>query len=148
MQKAAFIISKLIANGWYMNSYLKEIEMKKLKYKQIVVELYTDEQEYVNDFFAPPEGAILDIESLPESAGFANIETNTISIFKNKVCSFDDLLSTVAHELGHLITGGFKDNPPQKEKYDYLHEKKAEHYEQFTVDSYQIAKMVYAETFK
>lgn len=90
---------------------------------------------------------MLDVDSLPESAGFADIDGNEIAIYKNEICSFDDLLSSVAHEMGHLITGGYVDNPPGAEVYDELHEAKAEHYETFTVDAYQVAKMIYADTF-
>lgn len=121
--------------------------MKKLQYKGISILVYTDEQQYVNDYFDLPPDAVLDVDSLPESAGFADIDGNEIAIYKNKIASFDDLLSTVAHEMGHLITGGYSENPPREEGYDELHEAKAEHYETFTVDAYQVSKMIYADTF-
>lgn len=122
--------------------------MDKFKYKEITVEVYTDVSEFAEKLYAPPEGAILDTESLPNDAGFSCITTNTIAIWKTKIASFDELLSTVSHEIGHLITGGFETNPPLDEKYDDLHEEKAEHYETFALDSYNIAKIIYADTFK
>ncbi|MFA7466973.1 MAG: hypothetical protein WCY82_01750 [Desulfotomaculaceae bacterium] len=122
--------------------------MKRFKFKGILVILYTDAHEFVKDFFDPPQGAILDMDSIPESAGFADIDGKKISIFKRLDCSFEDLFATVAHEMGHLITGGFIDNPTRAKGYNKLHEKKAEHYEKFAVNAYRLAQRIYSENLK
>jgi hypothetical protein len=121
--------------------------MKQIQFKDISVKIYTDAVEYTNDWFGMPEGAILDKSSVPESAGMADIIGKEIAIFTTKLCSFDDLLSTVAHELGHLVENGFKKNPPQKPRYEKRHELKAEHYESFTIDSYRLSRQIYGLTF-
>lgn len=122
--------------------------MDKFIYKEVIVKVYTDVHEFAFTFYALPEDAVLDLQSLPNDAGFSCVETNTISIYKDDACKFDELLRTVSHEMGHLVTGGFKENPPQDEKYDDLHEEKAEHYESFTMDSYNIAKIIHENSFK
>lgn len=109
------------------------------KIEDVTVNFYTNAQEYANDFFDMPDGAEIDDLYLPESAGFASIDDKEIWIYKRHDCTFEDLLSTVAHELGHLVEGGFKKNPPQTNRYDKKHELKAIHYENFTVKAYRIA---------
>ncbi len=116
--------------------------MVEFKFKNIRVGLYTNPEAFARKFYCVPETAILDMESLPDSAGFSEIEEKLIWIYVGKTCSFEELLSTVAHELGHLITGGFIENPPFEEEYDELHEVKAEHYEDFVLDSYKLAKII------
>lgn len=117
--------------------------MKQLQFNDIYVEVYTDAKEFTSKYFDLPEGAIVDETSVPDSAGFANITDKRIAIFVTEICSFEELLSTVAHELGHLIENGFKKNPPQKPRYDKRHEQKAEHYENFVINSYKIAMEIY-----
>lgn len=109
----------------------------------IKVCLYTDANEFTKDFFDIPEGAILDETDLPLSAGFACIEENAIWIYRCEGCTFEDLLSTVAHELGHIITGGYSKNLPESKRYDKKHEQKAEHYEQFVMRAYRITDMLF-----
>lgn len=123
------------------------LNMKKIQFKDISVQIYTDAVEYTNDWFGLPEGAVLDETSVPESAGMTNIAEREIAIYTTKLCSFQELLGTVSHELGHLIEGGFKKNPPQKPRYDKRHELKAEHYSAFVVDSYELSCKIYALTF-
>lgn len=116
--------------------------MKEFKFNNISVCLYSDPEAFARKFYDVPENAVLDMESLPDSAGFSEIESKQIWIYVGKTCTFKELLSTVAHELGHLITGGFIENPPFEEEYDELHEVKAEHYEDFVVNSYDLAKII------
>lgn len=103
--------------------------------------VYNNPIEFTSDFFIIPEDAVLN-DYIPTSSGFACIPDNEIAIFKRDDCSFDDLLSTIAHELGHLIEGGFKKNPPDKDRYWKRHEQKAEHYENFTMKAYRITKII------
>ena len=121
--------------------------MKTFTLENTKVTLYTNVEEYIKDFYDPPEGAVLDTNNLPETAGFACIETNEIWIYKSETCNFEELLSTVAHELGHLIEGGYKKNPPQKRRYDKKHELKAIHYEDFALKAYRIATTLFKEPF-
>lgn len=120
--------------------------MKQIQFKDISVKVYTNAVEYTNDWFEMPKGAILDENSVPKSAGMADIEGKEIAIFTTKLCSFDDLLSTVAHELGHLVKNGFTKNPPQKPRYNKRHELKADHYESFAIDSYRLSHQIYGLT--
>lgn len=113
------------------------------KIGDIKVTLYTDANEYAKEFFDIPDGAVLDTENLPDSAGFSCIDDNEIWIYMGDDCSFEELLSTVSHELGHLVEGGFRKNPPQKRRYNKKHELKAEHYEHFVIKSYEISKLIY-----
>jgi hypothetical protein len=116
--------------------------MKTITFKDISIGLYTDPESFARKFYDVPENAILDMESLPDSAGFSELDEKQIWIYVGKLCSFEELLSTVSHEMGHIVTGGFTNNPPSDEKYDYLHEEKADHYEQFVMNSYELAKII------
>jgi Zn-dependent peptidase ImmA (M78 family) len=116
----------------------KQIENTKVTY-------YTDAAEYAKNFFDVPEGFILDIDKFPESAGFSSIDDNEIWIFKGQNCSFEELLSTIAHELGHIVKGGYKKNPSQNILFRKIHELKATHYENFVVKSYRIASILFNE---
>ena len=119
--------------------------MKNFNFNKIEIELYTDSNEWIKEFYPDvPEYCNVDI---PMSTGFANIKDKVVYIFKRDDCTFDDLLETVAHELGHIITGGFKYNPPSISWLywltDNIHEKKAQHYEEFAMTAYNIAKELF-----
>jgi hypothetical protein len=111
----------------------------------IVIELYTDSKEWTNEFY--PDISKDCIIEAPMSTGFANIRDKVIYIFKRDDCTFEDLLETVSHELGHIVTGGFKYNPPSISWLywltDNIHEKKALHYEKFTLTAYSITKELF-----
>jgi len=113
------------------------------KYGSIKIFLYKKPLDYVKKVLDIPKDAVLDESRLPESSGCACNSMNTIYLFKRDDCSFEDFLSTVSHELGHLVEGGFKKNPPEKERYNKKHEEKAEHYENFVMQSYYIAKELF-----
>jgi hypothetical protein len=117
--------------------------MKRFELEGINVKFYTDPLEFCKDYYEIPENAELDRNNLPESAGFACIVDNEIAIQIRNDCSFFELFSTVSHEVGHLIEGGFKKNPPDKNRYFKKHEQKAEHYEQFAIKSYRIAEFLF-----
>jgi hypothetical protein len=117
--------------------------MHKVFLKGIEVSLYTDPQEYVDAFIDVTDGAILNLDNIPMSAGISCIEDMEIAIFKREDCIFTELLSTVSHELGHLIEGGYKKNPPLNKRYDRQHEKKADHYEIFVMDAYYLTSCLY-----
>lgn len=117
--------------------------MRTLMFNDIKVVLYDSKKQFIKHFYDLPRGAVLDESQVPESTGFANLQDKEIYIFKNKGCSFEDLLETVSHELGHLIEGGFKKNPPDKQRYSKRHEEKAEHYENFVINSYKLTKLLF-----
>lgn len=104
--------------------------MEKFKIEDYTINVCRDIIEWGVFFYGIPEDAqIQNIEELTtESMGFAIIEDKEIFIFipiGNQNC----YKSTIAHEIGHIIEGGFKKNPtPRMNK---LHEKKAEHYEYY-----------------
>jgi hypothetical protein len=120
--------------------------MKKITYKKIKVCWYSDPMEYAKKFIDIPEGA--ELAEVPQSAGMAELDTKTIHIFMNLCCPFEELLSTVSHELGHLIEGGYKKNPPDKERYSNRHEDKANHYETFTMDAYKLTLKIFLKHMK
>ena len=122
--------------------------MKNFNFNKIEIELCTDSNEWIEEFYPDvPEYCSVDI---PMSAGFANIKDKTIYIFKRNDCTFEDLLETIAHELGHIVTGGFKCNPPSISWLywltDNIHENKAIHYEKFTMTAYNITKELFKST--
>ena len=117
--------------------------MEKIKIDGINVKIYNNAKEFCYDYFDIPKGAILDVNNLPKSAGFACIPDNEIAININNGCEFSEILGTVAHEIGHIIEGGFVKNPPDEDRYEDIHEKKAEHYENFTLTAYKIAKYIH-----
>ena len=126
--------------------------MNKIKFKGIVVKIYFDGKSYFN--------VCLILDELPEnvdwksfeivndkgeighSTGYCDLDKKTIWLCVTKGCEFSDLLSTVSHEMGHLIEGGFKKNPPTGNRYFNLHEKKAGHYENFVLDCYELTNKI------
>lgn len=119
--------------------------MKEIEFKDLKIQVYTDPYEWANEFYEIPENVEfeIDLDRLPETAGFAQIGDKQISLFVRNDCEFLQLLSVVAHEYGHIIEGGFTHNPPEEDEYDELHEQKAEFYERFVVDCYQITQMIF-----
>ena len=110
----------------------------------IKVSLYTDPDNFANDFFDIPDGAILDKTALPTTAGFACVDDNEIWIYKSKESTFIDLLLTVSHELGHLVEYGYDMNILKEEGYEYANEIKANHYESFVDKAYKITTELYS----
>jgi hypothetical protein len=127
--------------------------MKKINFKGIEVRLFLEANQFAQlpekPFGELPEGALFggvvdDSGNRFCSTGFTVISQKRIYLFvDNDIFDFRDLLSTVSHELGHLIEGGFKKNPPQKRRYDSRHEAKADHYENFALDAYDLSKMIH-----
>lgn len=122
--------------------------MKKITYKGIKIKIYTNAMEFATmpekPFGEIPEGATFSrISNNCKSTGFTTLQDKTIRIFVDKGCEFKDLLSTVSHELGHLVEGGFKKNPPDKVRYAKRHERKAEHYELFALDALNVTGFIF-----
>lgn len=128
--------------------------MERFKFKGITIDVYRDPMEFAKMEEKPfgdiPEeyqfAGIVDIETgdigVSKSTGFTILDDRTIHFYIDPECTFEDLLETVAHELGHLVEGGFKKNPPQKRRYHRRHEEKAEHYECFVMDSFNLTKLI------
>lgn len=123
--------------------------MKKFITDNNVTVFYTqDITEWGHEFYNVPEDAELEnreeLELYP--MGFAEIENKIVWIFIPPFpTSYNDILLTVAHELGHIVENGFKKNPPQKQRYFHKHEQKAVHYENFVKDAIEITKLIYDE---
>lgn len=116
--------------------------MQEFNYKDHKITIYTDPMDFFKEFCEPlPEGA--EIVSAPSSAGMSNIQDKEIWIYAGEACEFHELLGLVAHEMGHIVTGGFVENPPETDGYDVMHEIKAHHYEQFAIDAYRVASFIY-----
>lgn len=121
--------------------------MQEFEFEGRVVRLYTDAREFVD----APEKPFGDIPaewepdaSECQSTGFTTLDDKIIRVFVSPDCPFDDLLSTCAHELGHLVEGGFRKNPPDKPRWFNRHEAKAEHYENFVLSAYRMAVSIWS----
>jgi hypothetical protein len=105
--------------------------MYQFKIKDYTVNICQDIYEWGREFYGIPDNAELDnIEELTStSMGFSMLEEKEVWVYIPKGNMKECYRSTIAHEVGHIIEGGFKKNPaPRMMK---LHEKKAEHYEQY-----------------
>lgn len=105
--------------------------MNQFKVKEYTINVCQDIYEWGREFYGVPENVELDnIEELTStSMGFAMLEEKIIWVFIPKGNKKECYRSTIAHEVGHIIEGGFKKNPaPRMNK---LHELKAEHYENY-----------------
>jgi len=105
--------------------------MNQFKIKDYTINICQDIYEWGREFYNVPENTILDnIEELTStSMGFSMIEEKEVWIFIPEGNEKECYRSTIAHEVGHIIEGGFKKNPAPR--MNMLHEKKAEHYEQY-----------------
>lgn len=128
--------------------------MKTIEYHNIIIRIYTDPMEYAlmdeKPFGEIPEGAtfagVVDLDDetkKTDTAGFVSLEDKTIRIYVDPKVNFDDLLETVSHEMGHLVEGGFKKNPPPTFFYAKKHEEKAKHYEKFVMDCYFLTRKIF-----
>ena len=116
--------------------------MEKFKFKGIQIHVYYDLLEFGLKYLEVPKGCEPDYESSDKTGGVTIILDNFIAFYVHPKHDFDDLLATVSHELGHLITNGYTENPPDEDKYFDEHEKKAEHYENFVIDAYNLTKKI------
>ena len=101
------------------------------KVKDYEVNICQDIYEWGKEFYGVPDNATLEnIEELTStSMGFSMLDEKIIWIFIPQGNKKECYSSTIAHEVGHIIEGGFKKNPaPRMNK---LHEVKAEHYENY-----------------
>lgn len=116
--------------------------MIKLTCDDYKIEVFNSAIEWGKTFYDLPDNAVLDEDELKklngDISGFANIEDKTIYLYLPMIDE-EELEFTIAHEVGHIIEGGFKKNPPQKRRYDKKHEVKANHYE----DYYKTVKVIY-----
>jgi hypothetical protein len=132
--------------------------MKIIKYKNITIKLYQDPMEFANSDEKPfgniiegaTFGGVVDIITGKKckSTGFTTLDNKTIFLYVDPTCDFKDCLSTVSHEMGHIIEGGFKKNPPNSTRYNKRHEQKAEHYENFTMSCYNLTKRIITKNIK
>lgn len=105
--------------------------MEKKKIKGYTINICTDIVEWAKEFYDMPDGAILanEDEVSSECMGFSQLDDKLVWIFVPKEYDLKDLKETIAHEIGHIIEGGFKHNPAPRMR--NLHEKKANHYMNF-----------------
>jgi hypothetical protein len=107
--------------------------LKAFKEKEYKINLCPDLTEWAIEFFSMPKGAIIDNfkELEVEYMGFSQIDDKEIWLFVPRDHDKARLAETIAHEVGHIIELEHPKNPDQIEENDYLHELKAEHYEDF-----------------
>ena len=114
--------------------------MKKITFKGTPIYLYTVPKEYFVMVGVIPKDAIpADVFEIEHMTGFVTLSDKPIRLLIHPKCSFRDVLGLVSHERGHKVEGGFKKNPPDKFRYATRHEQKADHYQNFTLDSYDLA---------
>lgn len=121
--------------------------MKKINFKKYKIRVYTDPTSFSKAPEKPwgliPSDAIFEEFTIDHMTGYAIAGSMIIRLLVHPECNFRDALALVSHETGHKIEGGFKKNPPEKEKYKQRHEDKAEHYENFALDAYDISVLVF-----
>jgi hypothetical protein len=107
--------------------------MKSFNHNCYKIDIYTNITEWAKEFYGMSDDAILvnteDVNN--DYMGFAELENKKISIFIPNNQNDLELSKVVAHEVGHIIEGGFKKNPAAR--MINLHERKAEHYENYFV---------------
>ena len=116
--------------------------MKQLTYNQLTIEVYTDPDEWITEFFENSDECNMSREELLNIDGFADIEGNIIYLFKRVDYTFVDILATIAHEYGHIIKNSPSDDIPLEPEYNELHEEKAEFYEEFVLDCYKLTELI------
>jgi hypothetical protein len=122
---------------------------KALKYNGIKISVWTDAKKFFNmkgkPFGDMPKDTDYDSMVIEGgfSSGFCTLKDKHIRFLVQANCPFDDLLSIVSYEMGHLIEGGYSKNPPEKSRYFNKHELKAEHYEKFVMDCYKLTLKIY-----
>ena len=120
--------------------------MDVLKYEDYTIEVFTTAKEWGTTFYGMPDDVACTEEELKEMNGeingFACIADKTISLYVPDLTDLDEVETTIAHEVGHIIEGGFKKNPPDKPRYNKKHEVKANHYEDYYNTVKNINKLV------
>ena len=102
-----------------------------LKEQDYTINICTDIFEWAKEFYGMPDDAELvnEDEVNNKCMGFAQLNEKLVWVFVPKEYDLKDLKETIAHEIGHIINGGFKNNPAPRMR--NLHEKKADHYMNF-----------------
>lgn len=107
--------------------------MHTFKVQDIEVNITSDILEWGREFYGIEEGHTIHEDYVEEltstSMGFAYLQEKQIWVFIPTGNKPECYRSTIAHEVGHVIEGGFKKNPSAR--MIQLHEKKAEHYENY-----------------
>jgi len=113
--------------------------MKSFSVQNYKVNVCYDIDEWGKEFYGMPEGAEIDNRSELESEcmGFAQPEDDEIWIFIPSVFDNADLLTTVAHEVGHVME--WKDSDYDDDKRE---ECRAIHYEGFYLLVNRIIKTI------
>ena len=121
--------------------------MIKINFKKYKIRVYTDPMSFSKAPEKPwgliPSDAIFEEFTIDHMTGYAIADSMIIRLLVHPGCNFRDVLALVSHETGHKIEGGFKKNPPDAERYRQRHEDKAEHYENFALDAYDISVLVF-----
>jgi len=104
--------------------------MKSFTLGNIEVRVCTDIIEWAKEFYdMPQDSKLVNIEEVSqECMGFANIDDKIIWIFVPKHPDIDDIKTTIAHEVGHIIEFNHQSNLEQIDENDEMHEAKANYY--------------------
>lgn len=117
-----------------------ENKREEFRLNNIKVLVFTDDNEFLNSY--NPNYKELDKNELPAN-GFSNLDKNTIILLWDSGYRFEDLLDVISHEYGHIIEGGFEKNPEKIRAMEDEHEEKAEHYQEFVMNSYRLSVKIF-----
>jgi hypothetical protein len=122
------------------------------KHKGHSIIIYTDRKAYYHNYpksalaFSKRKENIIQeylrkrfTKNFADAYAFLDKDVNEIVLLFHYRADLKLILSYVSHELGHLIIGGYKTNPPYHKKFFHKHEAKADHYEQFVLLAWEIS---------
>lgn len=104
----------------------------------ITVQVYESPLELVRELFEPD--AVEVGWNYADPFAWASIDDKTVYVWMPPSSSLRDWVGILGHECGHIVTGGFADNPPEHEH--EKHEEKADHYEAFTLLVFDLASRI------
>jgi hypothetical protein len=143
-------IERKSTGGVNYGYFKKPKNLKEFNHKDVTIRVYTDAYEYLTaeEAMEIPEGAEFagvwceESQDWTNHGGFCTLDDKLIRLYIGEGTTFREILALVGHELGHIVEGGFKKNPPDKTRYSRRHEQKACHYEIFSIDVYDISMNV------
>lgn len=125
--------------------------MKQFKYKEYLVNLYTDVTEYAIEAYDMPENATVHEDDAKEVHGHASIEDKEIFLYVPDMAPVIEIQRVIAHEIGHFIEFNHERKPTlitidysvkQIEKWEKINEARADFFESFFLDVVKISGLV------
>ena len=122
----------------------KKNMIETFKLDDIQITVCSDIMEYIKLDIKPlgeiPENSIPDSNN-DLTHGICDVKNREIYFYINDGAEYDEILEVVSHELGHIVEGGFKNNPDGN---DFeANKEKANHYQDFVMTSHKITEILY-----